>query len=178
MKKKKSSGFTLVEVLLAAALVGILFAGLSGILVAVRQPAIAWEGRVEAQKRTQALLERFQQDLFFALEEAAGRPLPFRGSSSSLEFFTAPDLQVSYRYFQAEGKLERAEKRLPRNETASQILKAGKILSNFKFRFLGKSGWAQVWKEEGWPRAIEVQGVLTLASGKAIPFEKKIYPIR
>lgn len=174
----KQRGFTLVEVLLASALVGILFAGLSGLLVAVRQPALAWEEKAEGQRRAAALLERIGRDLSFAMEEAGNKPLLFQGSREKMEFYITPDVAVSYFFLAAEGKLERIQNHRAKKETASQFLKAGKRFLDFKLRFLGEEGWVSEWKSEKWPRAVEVKGALLQSSGKEVSFEKQFYPIR
>lgn len=183
MKKrmKKNSGFTLIEILVAAALVAILFAAIGGVLMAARHLVEAWEARDKAERMEARILKPLEKDLFFEVREAGMEALEFRGSEEQLDFTkmgTGDRVHVVYRFLPGGNRLERGEQARLSKEDRMDFIPLGPKIKTVRFSFFGKEGWVREWKAAQWPMAVQVKGIFLAPSGKEVSFERQFYPIQ
>lgn len=184
---KKNKGFTLIELIVAVALVTLLLGALGGVLVTVFNSGQKWETRSVMEDRVALLLNSLERDLL--IEEPGTGLLPFEGRGERLELFSHRALRrdglralpgarrVIYQYSPSEGILERIEEPVLAKESRPESVPLATRLREFGFRFLGSDGWSAQWRGEKWPQAVAIEGVLISPTGEEVRFERKFFPI-
>jgi prepilin-type N-terminal cleavage/methylation domain-containing protein len=188
-------GFTLVELILALAIVAILFVTAFGGLRVVLGASQRSEERIETHQHVRSLTTILTRALGGAypykgpLGEAEEQRLLFRGQASSLEFVTQappfpPDAAVAFTavvlsLVEGEGLVVR-ERVLPNREpfTAAAVVLRDPSVSSLTFRYLDDSNaWQTEWDDEDRPpTAIEVTVGLT-ANGRAETLPAMVVPL-
>ncbi|MGH7333304.1 MAG: prepilin-type N-terminal cleavage/methylation domain-containing protein [Candidatus Rokuibacteriota bacterium] len=191
-----SAGFTLVELLIALAIVGALvviaFGGLRVVLAATQRG----EERVEVHQHVRSLATLFARAVGAAypykgpMGENPESRLLFQGAASKLEFVTqAPPFSlgapvaftaVVLEHVEGEGLVIR-ERALPNWNpfTDAAVVLRDRAVTALSFRYLDSSGsWQSTWEDDNsTPAAIEITAALTL-DGRPAPLPPMVVQLK
>jgi general secretion pathway protein J len=193
---RPAAGFTLVELLIALAIVGALvviaFGGLRVVLAATQRA----EQRVEVHQHVRSLTTLLARAVGGAypykgpMGENPESRLLFQGSASKLEFVTqAPPFPlgapiaftaVVLEHVEGEGLVIR-ERALPNWNpfAAAAVVLRDRAVTALSFRYMDSNGsWQPTWDDDNsTPAAIEVAATLTL-DGHQAPFPPIVVPLK
>ncbi len=181
-------GFTLVEIVLAIALMAIVLTAIAGICLPLKRSIDVAKERQQTQESIELVWHKMAQDLSFAWEPQVGDAPFFIGEANRMEFFCLDSIRfagepfipgtrkVVYQYQKEEALLEWGETPLAQSKKESPFFTLTESLADFQFRYLGKSGWQIEWNDLNWPQAIQVTGVYLSGQGKGVSFEHTFYP--
>ncbi|MDX9912389.1 MAG: hypothetical protein RBS39_11215 [Phycisphaerales bacterium] len=159
--------FTLLETLLAIALSSLLLGGLMGLTVEVGRNAERLSERADRERSVDALFDRLEQDLMFAIVADEGGHAGVRGDATSIEIIGDQAMLAmpgatsreggawassGVRFDAASGGLT-----ITRSGGASEVVPAR--IGAVRLRYHDGRGWTDAWdsaKERALPRLVEV----------------------
>jgi general secretion pathway protein J len=190
------SGFTLVELIIALAIVATLVVTAFGGLRVVLGASQRSEERIEAHQHVRSLVSILARSLDAAypyrgpMGEAEELRLLFRGRASTLEFVTQsppfpPEVPIAFTavvlsHQPGEGLVIR-ERPLPNNEpfSAAAVVLRDAAVTALAFRYLDETnGWQEEWEDEDRPpTAVEITVGLSV-NGQVETLPAMVVPLR
>ena len=185
--KRDLRGFTLIEVLLAILIGGLVLTGVYGIFSSVSNVSQRLEIEGEQYHKVRILFDRIGGELGSLRRDQIGQQAALTGVTTaageqSLEFNTelvSPWLKryggltrVRYELREEDGEatLYRSENLLLANLAADEALPFIDGLSNFKLRYYHKGRWQDQWSGQSLPQMVEIYFELD-SGGYKIPFQ-------